>query len=407
MNAMKITQAQVRQFLLRYQELMPPYGLSGKSGIMAYIRKVGCIQFDPLNIVGRNPDLVLQSRVADFSPALLEALLYDDRTLLDGWDKMMSIYATEDWPYFARYREAMRRHYGHEDQPATAVLPTIRSELKQRGPLSSIDIALDETVDWHWAPTRLARAALESMYNWGELIVHHKVNTRKYYDFASNHIDHELLNAPDPLPTNHKYQEWHIYRRLGSIGLIWNRGSNAWLSIMGVKSEEREATLQQLCDQDKIAEIEVEAFPYPLYVRRDDIALLKDTCTWSPPPPQASIIAPLDNLMWDREYIETLFGFRYRWEVYTPVAKREYGYYVLPILYGDRFIARFEPGWDKKTATLQIKQWWWEPDVTVTETMVQAIQACFKRFLHFREAQGLQILPEALTQGETGWLEGL
>src|SRR5512136_1978564 len=104
--ALHLTKAQARRFILTHQGLWPPSALQGKAGVLDFIRHVGSIQFDPLNIVGHNPELVLQARVADFRPAMLRELLYDERRLVDGWDKMVSIYAVEDWPYFVRQREA-------------------------------------------------------------------------------------------------------------------------------------------------------------------------------------------------------------------------------------------------------------------------------------------------------------
>jgi uncharacterized protein YcaQ len=79
--------------------------------------------------------------------------------------------------------------------------------------------------------------------------------------------------------------------------------------------------------------------------------------------------------------IKELFDFDYRWEVYTPVANRRYGYYVLPILYGDRFIARFEPGRDKNERRLILKNWWWEPAIRVTKAIKEALRICFKEFM--------------------------
>ena len=94
-------------------------------------------------------------------------------------------------------------------------------------------------------------------------------------------------------------------------------------------------------------------------------------------------IAPLDNLLWHREMVEALFGFRYRWEVYTPVQKREYGYYVLPVLYGSRFVARFEPENVGKAGEIRVKGWWWEPGVRVTRTLLSEIEAALGRFGRF------------------------
>jgi uncharacterized protein YcaQ len=104
-SQIKISKKQARQFLLSYQGLMPPRQLKGKKDIYQYINKVGCIQFDPLDQVGYNPHLVLQSRVRDYRTDMLYDLLYCERKLVDDWDKNMSIYSSIDWPYFSRYRK--------------------------------------------------------------------------------------------------------------------------------------------------------------------------------------------------------------------------------------------------------------------------------------------------------------
>jgi len=191
-----LTKEQARRFLLAHQGLWPPGQVRGKEGILEFVRRVGCVQYDPLNVVGRNADLVLQSRVDQYRPSMLEDLLYSDRALLDGWDKNMSIYCLEDWPCFARRREGARRYYGDSSRPAVAILPQVRQAIEERGPLSSIDLDFGETVGWSWSPTRIARAALESMYWWGELVIHHKVNTRKVYDLATRHIPGGDTNRP-------------------------------------------------------------------------------------------------------------------------------------------------------------------------------------------------------------------
>jgi len=407
MEPLTLTNQQARRFILAHLGLWPPHKLEGKPGVLAHIRRVGCIQFDPLNIVGRNPELALQARVLDFRPAMLQELLYEDRKFVDGWDKMMSIYGVEDWPYFRRRREAARRRLGDSSRPATAILPQVRQEIEERGPLSSIDLDFDQTVDWSWAPTRIARAALESMYFWGELIVHHKVNTRKVYDFASRHIPEALLSALDPNETEEQYHDWYVLRRLGSVGLMWGRAGEAWLSMPGIKSKERRAALARLIEQGQVVEVRVEDIKPSLYMRNQDKLTLDKVLDTQDPAPRAAIIAPLDNLIWDRRFVEEMFDFYYRWEVYTPVAKRQYGYYVLPILYGDRFVARFDPGRDKQSGALVIQNWWWESGVVPSERMQAELERCFSRFLRYLDADQLQIDSEVVERAGLDWLANL
>jgi uncharacterized protein YcaQ len=402
-GTLTLTKQQARRFILAHQGLWPPHELEGKSGVLDYVRRVGCIQFDPLNIVGRNPELVLQARVSDFRPAMLEELLYEDRKLLDGWDKNMSIYCVEDWSCFHRRREGARRYYGDSSRPATSILPQVRRAIEERGPLSSIDLDFDQTVDWSWAPTRLARAALESMYAWGELIIHHKVNTRKVYDFARRHIPEALLSASDPNETEEQFHDWRMLRRVGGIGLAWNKSGDAWLGT-NLKSKERQAALARLLEQGQLIEVRVEGIDLPLYVRSEDRATLDRTLDSDDVSPRAVILAPLDNLLWDRRFIEALFGFDYVWEVYKPVAERRYGYYVLPILYGDQFVARFEPGRDKENGALIIKNWWWEAGGTPSKKMQSDLLDCFKRFLAYLGTDDLRMDSETAEQAGLDWL---
>jgi hypothetical protein len=393
-DPLSLTKAQARRYLLAYHGLRPAHVFRGEAGILGYLRRVGCIQFDPLNIVGRNPDLVLQSRIEGYRTAHLEELLYGKRKLIDGWDKMMSIYPLEDWPFFRRRRESAWRRLNAPERPAAAAIPEVREALNARGPLSSIDLDLNEKVDWSWAPTRLGRAALESMYFGGELVVHHKVGTRKVYDFAHRHIPAGILNAPDPNPTLAAFQDWYVQRRIGGVGLLWERGGDVWLSMHGMKSAGRKDAIQRLLKANRLRAVRVEGVEVLLYARGVDLDLLTRSLSAKRPSPRASFLAPLDNLLWDRRLVEQIFDFSYRWEVYKPASEREYGYYVLPVLYGDRFVARFEPGRGEH-GELVVKNWWWESGIRSSERMRQALRSSFQRFLSYLETDTLRIAPGA------------
>jgi uncharacterized protein len=407
METIQITKSQACRFLLKHQGLYPPRDAEGKADIMACFARLGCIQYDPLNIVGHNSELVLQSRVAGFRPDMLRELLYEDRLLVDGWDKVMSIYPTADWPYFQRRREAELHRQQNKGEDLLPFLPLVREEVRKRGPLSSIDLAFDDSISWPWGPTRVSRAALETMYFSGEMVIHHKVNTRKVYDLANRHLPADLLAVPDPNPTQEDYYAWILLRRIGGVGLLWNRASDAWVGINGLKSRERQAAVDRLLGEGKLTEVQVAGIKWPCYLRSVDLPVLQDSLDEIGPLPQAAIIAPLDNLLWDRRFIEALFDFNYRWEVYKPAAQREYGYYVLPVLVGDRFVARFEPGHDKKNGLMTIKNWWWEADVDVTAEMQDALQEAFRHFLAYLGAEGVALAEDAAVVKGLEWVKGL
>lgn len=403
MDKVKITKEQARQFIVSYQGLDGEHQYMGKTGIINFIKNVGCIQYDTLNVVGRNPDLVLQSRIKSYKADMLQELLYKDRLLVDEWDKEMSIHTIEDWPYFERNRKVSFERY--KDIEAIKMhLPYIRKMIEEKGPVTSSDLKLDQIIDWSWAPTRLSRAALESMYLWGELIICSKANSRKLYDFADKHIPKQILNMENPNKTLEHYHDWHVLRRIGAVGLLWNKAGDAWLGIKEMKSKERNEAFGRLLDKGLIVEIQVEGLKYSLFMRAQEEEILKNVLEAEDVKPRASTIAPLDNMLWDRKLIQELFSFEYRWEVYKPAIQRKYGYYVLPILYGNNFVARFEPVLDKNSRTLIIRNWWWEPGIKVTSKMRKKLQQCIKSFMEFTETQNLVIYDNVLTVTKLEWL---
>jgi len=388
-----LTKAEARRFLLLHQHLWPPRGLRGKAGILDFIRHVGCIQYDPVNLVGQNPELVLQARIADYTPALLAELLYADRRLVDGWDKQAAIHLAEDWPYFARQRDRARREYGDPANPPMAIAAAVTDAIRDRGPLCSADLDHDDTIDWWWgAPTRLGRAALEILYGMGEVGVHHRINTRRYFDLLGRLLPADLLDAADPNPTEEMYEDWHVARRVGSLGLASPAAGEYWLGMGGMKAEARRATLARLSAQGVLIPVAVEGIAQaPLFIRASDVSLLDAAASADRITPSAAFIGPLDNLIWDRDLIRWVFGFDYTWEVYKPAAQRKYGHYVLPVLYGDRFIARVEPVFDRKARVLTIVNWWWEVSVEPDDAMVAAVAECLAAFGRYLGAEAIRL----------------
>jgi uncharacterized protein YcaQ len=402
-----LSRIDARRFLLVHQRLWPPRRLEGKAGIMDFIRHVGCIQFDPINVVGRNPDLVLQARVANYYPALLEELLYTDRQLLDGWDKVASIYPTADWPYFARHRVAMEAWHAERFELPMESLPEVIEAIRQRGPLSSIDLKSWEKVEWTWGnEVRLARAALETLYGAGRLVVHHRTGTRRSFELAERALPADLLSSPNPNPTDHAYQDWHVLRRVGGLGLANPRATEYWLGILGVRSQQaRRAVLTRLVEQGDLVAVAVEDVPgKTFFFRAVDLPTLEAIRDTRRPEPQAAILGPLDNFMWDRDLLRWVFDFDYVWEVYKPAAKRLYGYYVLPVIYGDRFIARFDPAFDKKTRELTITNWWWEEGVEPDEPMEAALVTGFRDLMLYLDTDQIKLGDKAMGERTLRWI---
>jgi uncharacterized protein YcaQ len=282
------------------------------------------------------------------------------------------------------------------------LIPEIRRTIEDRGPISSLDLDMDTVIDWSWSPTRQGRAALEAMYHLGEVVVHHKVRSRKVYDLAERVLPPHIHGTPDPHESREEYHRRHVARRIGSVGMLPGRLAGAFLGIPDLHTRELHASLDALLDAGEIGRVDVEGASRPYYVRSEALELIERTRReGAAANGRAAIVAPLDNLLWDRAMIREIFGFDYVWEVYKPRVDRRFGYYVLPVLWSGRFVSRFEPGTDRRQDALLIRNWWWEQGPRPPD---QEIAACFGRFLRYLGLKRVIVEPPALAAG-AGFLQ--
>lgn len=307
-----LTNKQARQFILLKHGLLGAHKFIGKQGALEFVRQAGCIQFDPVDSCGKNAELTLQSRVKNFTKQTLSELLYTDRSLVDFPDKNLSIFPTEDWPYFQRYRQAAKdggRNFPELEELEKQAIEYIRIN----GAVSSDDLPMQGSIHWHssihWSGvwngnTNAARAVLEQLYSTGVLIIHHKNGSRKYYDLAEKYLPAQLLDSPDPLPDDFEHKKWRVLRRIGAVGLLWNRPSDAWLNIWDMKSPERIQIFKELLSEGKILAVQVEGISAELYYRAEDHPLLETVLENRDYKPRCEFLAPLDCFLWDRKLIK-------------------------------------------------------------------------------------------------------
>ena len=397
---MKITREQARRFILSRQGLLGKYRFTGKDGAYQYVRQTGCIQYDPVDVCGKNAELTLQSRVKGFTKKTLEDLLYRDRLLVDYTDKELSIWPREDWPYFSGYRErSIAQGASFEGIPELEEQAV--TYIREHGPVSSATLPIEGEIFWHssmhWSghwhkKSQAARSVLEQLYTDGVLLIHHKSGSRKFYDLADRYFSQELLTATNPCPDEAAFLSWRVQRRIGAVGLLWNRRSDAWLGI-NLNNEQRERAFESLRKTGRITPVEVDEIRVPLYMLTEDLPFMKavmadaiDTKS------RLEFLAPLDPMLWDRKLIEALWDFRYTWEIYTPAVKRKYGYYVLPMLYGEKLTGRIEAAADRKTGTLVVKNIWYEDGVRQTKKLADAIDRSVKRLASFNDCTEIMML---------------
>ncbi len=380
------TKDEVRKKLFRYHNIAGNEKLAGIDGVRRIMSRLGSIQYDPLNVVGRNADLVLQSRVDGYRAEHLYTLLYEEHSLVDGFDKEMCIYTTKDFSKFSRVREehaefSIRTLEYRGQTGALDILDDIKDFVTEHGMTGTKDISIGEVRESRWGHKKLSSAALDYLYNKGELCVADKKGTQKYFDLTERVIPDDF-NVTDDM-TMDEFLDWYVARRIKSLGFVWDKNGGAWQGHFLSDKNIRKIVLERLVEKNEIYTFQIEGLQNVFYACNEfnsysDGADSKD---------YARFIAPLDNIMWDRSMLEKVFDFSYRWEVYTPVSKRKYGYYVIPVVYNNRFVARFEPEPMSKTKSFKIKNWWWEPEIQLNDGMKDIIIKEMNRFSEYLEAE--------------------
>ncbi len=390
---MTITKQQARRFILRKQGLLGKHLFVGKQGALSYVRGAGCIQFDPVDVCGKNAELTLQSRVRGCSKQMLFDLLYQDRALVDYTDKQLAIFPVEDWPYFARTR-ALAAAGNRRSEDISPLKAQALAYIAENGPVSSEELPIEGQLCWrsaiHWSggnKANAARSVLEQLYSEGVLVIHHKKGTRKVYDLAERHIAQSILTVPDPLPDDFDHLCWRVLRRIGAVGLLWDRPSDAWLGL-SLETQARHQACAALCAAGQILPVQVEGIRAPLYLRAEDEPLLREVLAGETYTPRCEFLAPLDPFLWDRKLIKALFDFAYSWEIYTPPEKRKYGYYVLPVLWGEGFAGRIEAA--AKGSTLFVKNIWFEENFAHTKRFAAALEKVIARLAKFNDCSQIQ-----------------
>lgn len=378
MHTVTMTIEEARSFLVSYHMINTKNQPKNKQGVMEVFQKLQSVQYDPLDVVGKNSDLVLQARIQNYRKKYLQEVLYQDRDLIDGWDKMMCIYPTVDFPYFSYVRnhrgnDAIRTLEYRASIDALEFKEEIINEIKNNGPKYSSEINLGEKKELKWGHLKPSSATLDYLFHTGELGIRTKRNTQKQYDLMENLIG-DLANMTNPLKTSQDFLEWYLLRRVSSLGMTSFKSGVMWSGYLIEVKEERMKCVETLYQSGILTKVIVDGISDPLYVKTDSLTTpneIKKSVTF---------IAPLDNLIWDRQLVKDLFGFDYTWEVYTPLSKRKYGYYVLPILYGNRFVGRIEFEQHRNSDPLAIKNVWYEQDFKKTKAFETAFAKALDQF---------------------------
>jgi uncharacterized protein YcaQ len=401
----QISKETARRFLLGRSGLWPGRRWSGKDGAATAARSLGAVQVDPLNVAGRNHDLVLQSRVAEYQPEHLDELAYTDRQFFD-YGGTLFLYPMEELPYWRLHMQRQREspRWIRVAQEHADALTAVRAELRARGPLGNRDFDGTVRVD-SYRGTKDTGLALYYLWITGELMTYGRRNFQRLFGFREaiapafeGEIDEAGIEAYFARKALDRHgltsaSEWagSMAYYLGTRGVLVGSGRRA-----GARRK-----LDQLIDDGVAAQVAVEGIKEPYYTPADSHPILAQLSAgklpdaWRPldttTVDEVSFIAPLDDIL-HRQRARDLFDFEYIWEVYKPAHQRRWGYYTLPVLWHDRFVARIDPKLERRTRTLTINGFWVE-DATLPDdpAFANAFALGLSRFIRYCGASKLEL----------------
>ncbi|PWW01855.1 hypothetical protein DFR52_102519 [Hoeflea marina] len=371
-----------RIFLHRQGLSAPPGEALSKAGLLEMIRQLGFVQVDSISTVERAHNQILFSRNQTFRREHLRELLEEDRALFEHWTHDAAIVPCEFYPYwkhrFARKEAGIRERWVKwQGEGFDAAFEETYAKIAEGGAILAREVR--ETGHksggwWEWHPSK---TALEFLWHTGRLAISARRNFQKIYDLSERVIPgHHLAAEVD----HAEFVDWACREALARLGFATHGEIAAFWDL--VTPEEAKAWVRD--NRDRLDEVEIDcvgggrarasvAFP----------GLSPDAADWPEPPARVRVLSPFDPLLRDRNRAERLFGFRYRIEVFVPEAKREYGYYVFPLIEGDRMIGRIDMRTDRKADALNVARLWLEPKVRASSGRLQKLDAELQRIARF------------------------
>ncbi|WP_243286662.1 winged helix-turn-helix domain-containing protein [Geothrix terrae] len=355
------------------------------ASVQALIEKLGFVQMDTINVVARAHDLTLSSRLDGYRPEHLKKLLEDKRSLFEAFTHDASAIPTAwfgHWkPRFARDRERIHAHAWWQSHfrgtDGARVVGDVKARIEREGPLKSSDFEHPEKRGpwWGWKPQK---AALDFLWRSGELMIPRREGFQKLYDLTERVLpDHHALPCPDP----DAHVEWACASAAERLVIFTPKElAEFWASI---EAAEAKTWCDRAAKAGRIVAVTVDgddgearpAFALADWEKR--LAKLPD------PPERTRLLCPFDPVLRDRTRALRRFGFDYRFEAFVPEPKRQYGYFVLPILEGERFVGRLDPKLHRDRGLLEIKGLWWEPGVKATKARKRGLDEALERLAAF------------------------
>ncbi|MEX0370277.1 MAG: winged helix-turn-helix domain-containing protein [Tateyamaria sp.] len=365
MTPFLLTNAQARRlFLDRHALSETPAGPAHGAALLDLITRLGFVQLDSINTVARAHDLILFSRRPQYRPKRLKTLYERDRALFEHWTHDAAVIPVAFYPYWhlRRERDASRlraqwsawRRDGFE-----AKFQPVLDRIREHGPCCSGDVGEEETRSsggwWDWHPSK---TALEYLWRSGALQVVKRQGFQKYYDLTERVLDRRTIgNAPDTEETI----DWCCREALDRLGFATHGELAAFWDH--ISPAEAKAWCAEALGAGRIIQVDVTGHDGTVRTTFADPSLPDDPALERVPTQRLRVLSPFDPALRDRKRAERLFGFSYRIEIFVPESKRTYGYYVFPLLEGDRVVGRVDMKAHRADDVLRVRALWPEAKV--------------------------------------------
>jgi hypothetical protein len=395
MSSITLDPTTLRRLAITRQRLAGPRPPADSQGISELFRDLRCIQIDPIRAVERTHYLVPFSRIGPYDRAALDRLIYQERVVFEYWAHAASIVLTEDFPIFWRHMRdwatgdrAWPKRARAWMKKNRAMRDHILEELENNGPLAPKDFKDETETKWQsggWTNGSTVRQMLDHMWGKGEVMVSGRKSNQKIWDLRERVL-------PDWAPRDELEWPEVVYRAAEKSIRALGAGRPVHIKNHFTRDgyPDLQDALQRLEADGRIVQVAVagedKEWTGSWYIHVDDLPLIDQLQNgqWQP---RTTLLSPFDNLICDRDRTEELFNFYYRIEIYVPAAKRQYGYYVLPILHGDRLIGRIDPKMDRKKKQLNVYNVYAEPDAPMTAATGRAVAGSIEQLAEFLGAK--------------------
>ncbi|MBI1752913.1 MAG: YcaQ family DNA glycosylase [Acidobacteria bacterium] len=389
-----LTASQARRLFLGAQGLLDdPARRTTVASLQALIERLGFVQVDTINVVARAHDLTLFSRLDGYRPDQLKRLHEEKQSLFEGFTHDASVIPTAffaHWkPRFLRDRARIQAHawwqHHFRDTDGAQVVRDVKARVEKEGPLKSSDFEHPEKRGpwWGWKPQK---AALDFLWRSGELMIPRREGFQKVYDLTERVLpDHHAL----PCPSVPDHIAWVCGEAADRLWVFTPKElAEFWNSIEAVEAK---AWCASAVKVGRLVAVEVEdadGQARPAFAVADWKARLDKL---PEPPERTRLLCPFDPILRDRARALRRFAFDYRFEAFVPEPKRQYGYFVLPILEGDRLVGRLDPKLHRDRGLLEIKGLWWEPGIRPAKARKRALDEALQRLAAFVGAEDIQL----------------